>query len=408
MTPKIVETEPFALIGKSTTFIHVRSGDSNAGERIGVGLGLHPRLRAIPNRVNDRQMVGFIWGSKEERIDPTPTSSTTWPAPRVSQAESVPEGLTLREVPGGTYAVFEHHGRIEEIKRTVDGHLRWLAANVRVRTRWTRRPRVLRRTLQSPRSDDSVMEYWILGPQAGLSSLGFRTAAPLRGAWPFHPFERQRGFGLEGPKAQPSASPPAPGTIGHSCRGHRSRSDPGSASRWSTGSNWRWRGEKRDVPPRSRPHRLLCFLLLRPGESVSRSRAAGVLWPDSSESAARRRLSDAIYLLRQHLPEEAPAHHRSRGGAPPGIQGPMRSSGAARRAALRQAPRFVGRPAPLRGAGRGVGRRGPRGAGPATSAAQSRPPPRPLIPRAAFGKRPSRRPGGRTPTPTRRRPCGSG
>ncbi|WP_097650396.1 ATP-binding protein [Candidatus Chloroploca asiatica] len=56
------------------------------------------------------------------------------------------------------------------------------------------------------------------------------------------------------------------------------------------------------LPPRSRAHALLAYLLLHHGRAVDRSYLVGQLDPDLPDLVARRRLSDTIYLLRRLLP----------------------------------------------------------------------------------------------------------
>ncbi|MCB8977396.1 MAG: tetratricopeptide repeat protein [Ardenticatenaceae bacterium] len=50
--------------------------------------------------------------------------------------------------------------------------------------------------------------------------------------------------------------------------------------------------------------RLLVFLLLRPGQPLSRDRLASELWPEDPPAHGRRLLSDALYRLRQTIPEQ--------------------------------------------------------------------------------------------------------
>jgi DNA-binding SARP family transcriptional activator len=57
------------------------------------------------------------------------------------------------------------------------------------------------------------------------------------------------------------------------------------------------------LAPGSRAQALLTFLLLHHDRPVERSYLAGQLEPDLTDAIARRRLSDAIYQLRQALPE---------------------------------------------------------------------------------------------------------
>src|SRR5687768_8659050 len=59
----------------------------------------------------------------------------------------------------------------------------------------------------------------------------------------------------------------------------------------------------RAVPPAPyRTHSLLAALLLRP-HPLSRERLIGMLFPDLSERAGRKRLSDLLWLLRAAFPE---------------------------------------------------------------------------------------------------------
>jgi DNA-binding SARP family transcriptional activator len=60
-----------------------------------------------------------------------------------------------------------------------------------------------------------------------------------------------------------------------------------------------------------RPLALLVLLARHPGSPVTREKAVGLLWPEVPERRARRRLSDALYALRQDLGSEAV---RSEGG----------------------------------------------------------------------------------------------
>lgn len=73
-------------------------------------------------------------------------------------------------------------------------------------------------------------------------------------------------------------------------------------------------GSFRADPPLELPgrhaQRLLVYLLLRPGQPHGRDRLAAHLWPDTPPDRGRRALSDALYRLRQAIPDhwlDAPA-----------------------------------------------------------------------------------------------------
>ena len=50
---------------------------------------------------------------------------------------------------------------------------------------------------------------------------------------------------------------------------------------------------------------LLALIAASPGESVSRDRLLGLLWPDRDERAARHLLADSLYVLRRSLGDGA-------------------------------------------------------------------------------------------------------
>src|SRR3954462_3590961 len=50
---------------------------------------------------------------------------------------------------------------------------------------------------------------------------------------------------------------------------------------------------------------LLALVASSPGESISRDRVLGLLWPDRDERTARHLLADSVYVLRQTLGDSA-------------------------------------------------------------------------------------------------------
>src|SRR5215471_11705062 len=50
---------------------------------------------------------------------------------------------------------------------------------------------------------------------------------------------------------------------------------------------------------------LLAIIAATPGQSISRDRLLGLLWPDRDERSARHLLTDSIYVLRQTLGADA-------------------------------------------------------------------------------------------------------
>src|SRR3954470_7364958 len=55
----------------------------------------------------------------------------------------------------------------------------------------------------------------------------------------------------------------------------------------------------------SRRIALLALIASSPGETISRDRVLGLLWPDRDERTARHLLADSLYVLRQTLGESA-------------------------------------------------------------------------------------------------------
>src|SRR6059036_2767431 len=58
--------------------------------------------------------------------------------------------------------------------------------------------------------------------------------------------------------------------------------------------------------PLQKSEHLLAYLVLRPGQMVSREQLAGILWPDADEEAARTSLRRALSTVHRILePDEA-------------------------------------------------------------------------------------------------------
>ena len=159
LQPKVVEKPQLTVVGLQTAFLHVLSPDATNVEVIGPLWGSFlPRANQVSHRVGD-EMYGVIYGMpKAQRSHSDELMYVAGVA--VSDVGELPEGMTSRTVPAGTFAVFIHRGPIQGIRDTVRKIYRdWLPqsgyehagiADVELYDH--------RFCLDSP---DSEMEYWV-------------------------------------------------------------------------------------------------------------------------------------------------------------------------------------------------------------------------------------------------------
>jgi AraC family transcriptional regulator len=78
----------------------------------------------------------------------------------VGSLEDLPPGMFGKVVPAGRYAVFTHKGTLDKLEHTMNVHLRFVAAEVRIRTTRGSRSGGLRFRFKFG-SDDSILEIHI-------------------------------------------------------------------------------------------------------------------------------------------------------------------------------------------------------------------------------------------------------
>jgi AraC family transcriptional regulator len=159
LEPQIVEKPPLTIVGLETPFRHGLSPDTNAPQVLGaLWDAFCHRTNEVPHRVGQAS-YGLIYGRPEkERSHPDELQYIAGVA--VDRVGELPVGMTSRTVPGGTFAVFLHHGPIHKISATCNEIYRvWLPASA-----W-RHAEIADVELYDERfdceSEASELEYWI-------------------------------------------------------------------------------------------------------------------------------------------------------------------------------------------------------------------------------------------------------
>ncbi|MGC4089471.1 MAG: GyrI-like domain-containing protein [Polyangiaceae bacterium] len=155
LTPEIYEQPPLVLVGLRTLFYSVDSEKNNIGEQLPpLWAALLQRLHEIPNSVR-----GVCYGIvQQEKADSDRLEYHA--AIEVSAVATLPPGMVALEVPGGTYARFEHRGPAPRIDHTVSyAYASWLPQSGR---RHTYAPDLeIYGAAYHPTNDDSVFHYAI-------------------------------------------------------------------------------------------------------------------------------------------------------------------------------------------------------------------------------------------------------
>ena len=156
LMPEIYEQKPLLLVGLRTSFYSVDSEKNNIGEQLPPLWGAFlARLDTVPARV-----AGACYGIvRQERADSEQLEYHA--AVAVTDITSIPEGMVSLEVPGGTYARFEHRGPAPRIDHTVSyAYASWLPESG---YRHTYAPdlEIYGASRYHPTSPDSVFHYAI-------------------------------------------------------------------------------------------------------------------------------------------------------------------------------------------------------------------------------------------------------
>ena len=155
LTPELYEQKPMLLVGMRTLFYGVDSEKNNLGEQ------LPPLWGAFVARLGEISgtVPGTCYGVvRQERADSERLEYHA--AIEVTSVASLPEGMVSLEVPGGSYARFEHRGPAQRVDHTVSyAYASWLPQSGR---RHTYAPDLeIYGARYHPTEQDSVLHYAI-------------------------------------------------------------------------------------------------------------------------------------------------------------------------------------------------------------------------------------------------------
>jgi len=116
--PQITEKSPLTIVGLETPFIHALSPDTNNFRVIPpLWDRLMQRSGDVPGRIGASTAFGIIYSRPEsERSHPHELQYIA--GFQVEPPAEVPEGMVVRTIPAGTFAVFLHQGPIQRIGET--------------------------------------------------------------------------------------------------------------------------------------------------------------------------------------------------------------------------------------------------------------------------------------------------
>jgi AraC family transcriptional regulator len=119
MTPKIIDMDPFCVIGIEAKFISILSPDKTNDAVIPkLWADFSGRFHQIRDRVGD-DALGLIYCLDDEP-KAHPNECLYICAVKVAAAAKAPSGMIRREVPGGKYAMFTHQGPAETFQHTMN------------------------------------------------------------------------------------------------------------------------------------------------------------------------------------------------------------------------------------------------------------------------------------------------
>ncbi len=155
LTPELYQQPPLLLVGLRTLFYSVDSEKNNIGQE------LPPLWGAFVSRLDEikHRVPGVCYGVvQQEQADSDRLEYHA--AIEVTAVESLPQGMVSVEVPGGTYACFEHRGPAPRIDHTVSyAYATWLPQSGR---RHTYAPDLeIYGAGYHPTNEDSVFHYAI-------------------------------------------------------------------------------------------------------------------------------------------------------------------------------------------------------------------------------------------------------
>jgi predicted transcriptional regulator YdeE len=128
MEVTIVQLDPMTIVGWQTKFIHARSADSNGMSVIGNlwrNVFKFDVLKALPGSLG-HPTWGVIWGDPVQQRSRIDELNYLAGVP-FAGVPALPEGITSRNVPAGSYARITHRGPLPGLPATIE-HLyaNWL------------------------------------------------------------------------------------------------------------------------------------------------------------------------------------------------------------------------------------------------------------------------------------------
>ena len=118
--PRIVELDAKQLIGMSKEM-------SRANDRTPeLWRGFMPRRSEIAGRATEDFMSMQVFPRGPAQLGDPSASFTKWAAVEVESTDAVPAGMAVYHLPGGTYAVFDHHGPATDISTFMYIFSEWL------------------------------------------------------------------------------------------------------------------------------------------------------------------------------------------------------------------------------------------------------------------------------------------
>jgi predicted transcriptional regulator YdeE len=128
MEVTVVQLEPMTIVGWQTKFIHARSPDSNGMSVIGNlwrNVFKFDVLKALPGSLG-HPTWGVIWGDPVQQRSRIDELNYLAGVP-FAGVPALPEGITSRNVPAGSYARITHRGPLPGLPATIE-HLyaNWL------------------------------------------------------------------------------------------------------------------------------------------------------------------------------------------------------------------------------------------------------------------------------------------
>ncbi|MCB9586459.1 MAG: effector binding domain-containing protein [Polyangiaceae bacterium] len=156
LEPRLIEQAPMRCVGMQTEFFSSDSEKNNIASQIPpLWAAFLPHLEAIPNRV-----PGVCYGIIEQSAEGSEQLKYTAAMQVTEVSAELPEGMLAVQIPGATYAHFDHRGEVTNLDHSVNYiYSNWLCSSD---LRHTYGPDLeVYGAEYHPTSEDSVIQYAI-------------------------------------------------------------------------------------------------------------------------------------------------------------------------------------------------------------------------------------------------------